>query len=143
MINILETNLMKATKKYTNLVFLVHKDFVGLESFSKFFPDIFFNFGGGEQNLISAAVGFTVRGKMPLVFLPSSVLGSVYTQLKEDVCKPNLNIKIIVSGKFDDGELELINTLSSLQVIFSQDPERVPLLITKMIEDYGPRLFRL
>ena len=61
--------LLQLAKKYRNIVFL-NTESCGnskFEDLKKFFPDRCFSFGLAEANMISAAAGFALMGKIPIV----------------------------------------------------------------------------
>jgi transketolase len=62
------------------------------------YPERFFNLGIAEQNLIGVAAGFALAGKIPYagtyaIFVP----GKCVDQIRNNVCYPNLNVKIVCS----------------------------------------------
>jgi len=64
--------------------------------FAKEFPERFFNVGIAEQDLINTAAGLSVTGKIP--FAASFAMfatGRAYDQIRNTVCYPNFNVKII------------------------------------------------
>lgn len=67
--------------------------------FADRFPDRAFNFGIAEANMVSAAAGMTLLGKLPVIagfgFLMSL---RVAEQVRTDICYPRLNVKIVASA---------------------------------------------
>lgn len=60
------------------------------------FPDRFFNCGIAEQDMIATAAGLASEGKIP--FAASFAMfatGRTYDQIRNSVCYPGLNVKII------------------------------------------------
>ena len=119
-------SLLELAQKYSNLVVLGSDCSYECRQFKQYFPDRYFDFGSGLENMISAAVGFVVRGKMP-VLLGEGLLMKGFQQLKYDICEPNLNVKIVDFGEISEamlGELGLARVGD-----FDQ-----------LVEGYGPRL---
>ena len=64
--------------------------------FAKEFPERFFNCGIAEQDMVTTAVGLSTVGKIP--FLSSFAVfatGRTYDQIRNSVCYPNFNVKIV------------------------------------------------
>jgi len=66
--------------------------------FKKIFPDRFFNFGIAETNMMAAASGFAVTGKIPFVstFAVFASLRCAET-IRTDIAYPNLKARIIAT----------------------------------------------
>ena len=64
--------------------------------FNKNYPDRHFEFGIAEQNAMGEAAGFATCGKIPFIaaYVPFVTL-RCFEQIRDDVCKPKLNVKII------------------------------------------------
>jgi transketolase len=87
-------------KENKNIVALTAdlKPSLKLDNFEKKFPKRFFEFGISEQNMMAAAAGMSLLGKIPFVtsfavFNP----GRNWDQLRVAVCYSNHNVKIIGS----------------------------------------------
>jgi len=87
---------------------LRNKDIVALDAdlakstktilFKKNFPDRFFDMGIAEQNLIGTAAGLAMAGKIPFAStFAVFATGRVYDQLRNTVCYPRLNVKVVSS----------------------------------------------
>lgn len=64
--------------------------------FAKAFPDRFFNCGIAEQDMIATAAGLAREGKIPFVSsFAMFVTGRTYDQIRNSVCYPEFNVKII------------------------------------------------
>jgi transketolase len=66
--------------------------------FASKFPERFFNVGIAEQNLVSIAAGLALAGKIAYagtyaIFVP----GKAVDQIRNNICYPNLNVKIVCS----------------------------------------------
>ena len=132
---VFENELMKCSQKHRNLVLMCHGELGDVKSLSKYFFGKFFNFGIGEQNFVSAAAGFVVRGKMPLLLIPANALSRVYEQLKNDICEANLNVKIVVFGEMDDATLSFLEVMPNMNVVSDS--------IEEMLGNYGPVVMRI
>lgn len=69
---------------------------VKVDAFAKKYPQRFFEFGIAEQNMMSAAAGMEINGKIPFVtsyaaFNP----GRNWDQLRVSICYQNANVKIL------------------------------------------------
>jgi len=63
--------------------------------FAKEYPDRFFEFGIAEQNMLNAAAGFSLVGKIPWVSTYSVfVAGRAWDQIRTTICYSNLNVKM-------------------------------------------------
>ena len=70
----------------------------GTESFVKKFPQRSFDVGIAEQNLMSIAAGFSTVGIIPFVNTYGVFSSSrVADQIRNSICYPNLNVKIVAS----------------------------------------------
>jgi 1-deoxy-D-xylulose-5-phosphate synthase len=64
----------------------------GLDSFSKQFPDRFFDVGIAEQHAVTFAAGLAAKGFKPVVAVYSTFLQRAYDQIIHDVCLQNLPV---------------------------------------------------
>ncbi len=64
--------------------------------FNKRYPERHFEFGIAEQNAMGEAAGFALCGKIPFIsaYVPFITM-RCFEQLRDDVCKPKLNVKIM------------------------------------------------
>jgi transketolase len=63
--------------------------------FQKKYPDRFFEFGIAEQNMLNAAAGLSMVGKIPWVSTYGVfVAGRAWDQIRTTTCYSNLNVKI-------------------------------------------------
>ena len=66
--------------------------------FAKEFPDRFFDMGIAEQDMISTASGISTCGKIPYAStFAVFAAGRAYDQIRNSVCYPNLNVKIVAT----------------------------------------------
>jgi len=92
--------LLEAGKNDENVVALC-ADLTGslkMNAFEKEFPDRFIQAGIAEANMIGAAAGMTVGGKIPFAgTFAEFASGRVYDQVRQSVCYSNKNVKIAAS----------------------------------------------
>ena len=138
--------ILQLAKKYKNLVILSAglKMHTYCQSFSKFFPDRYFSFGLAEANVASAAAGFALKGKLPLIVADKYFVGRAWEQIRNDICEPNLNVKIVVDGgellaEADEVEedLALVAVLPNIEVFSIKGWDE------KIFSKYGPAYVRL
>ena len=74
-------------------------------TFQDTYPERFFTFGIAEQNMISAAAGFSVMGHTVFATTFAVFAEHAFDQLRMMVAQPNLNVKIVAShGGVSPGE---------------------------------------
>lgn len=128
---------------------------LGLQNFTKAYPDRIFNFGNNLNTLISAACGMTIRGKIPLVCSVSDALtGRNWQAIRSLVCYPNLNIKFIashggiLSGPDGAGiqaleDISIMRPLPNMKVVCPADANETKKVGEMIMLDYGPTYVRL
>ncbi len=89
--------LLEAAKQNDQVVGLC-ADLTGSVKFDKFakeFPERFLQAGIAEANMVSAAAGMAVAGKVPFVgTFAAFVTGRVYDQIRQSVAYSNTNVKL-------------------------------------------------
>lgn len=138
MIEAFETGFVNLSKKYKNFVIL-YNDKIDL-SLARNFSS--FSFGISSKMPIYAALGFSIRKKLPFVICESKDLINSYSVLKNLVCEPNLNIKFIVFSK-DDSDLKFLEVLPNLKIFTPDNHEDVQKITEKMIDFFGPVCLRI
>lgn len=92
--------LLEAGKKNSDIVALA-ADLVGsvkMDAFAKAFPERFFQCGIAEANMIGAAAGLAITGKIAFVgSFAEFVTGRVYDQIRQEVAYGHTNVKIASS----------------------------------------------
>ena len=92
--------LLEIGRKNKNVVGLC-ADLTGslkMDAFEKEFPDRFFQCGVAEANMISAAAGLTIGGKIPFTgTFANFSTGRVYDQIRQSVAYSGKNVKICAS----------------------------------------------
>jgi len=149
--------MVKLAAKYKNVVVLDANAgrFLNLGSFARAFPDRYFNFGNAESNMIGAAAGFTVRGKIPfLCSFSMFITGRAWEQIRNAVAYPHLNVKFV--GAFsgilcgEDGatyqsleDIGLMRAIPNMKVACPADGVETKQIVETMMNDYGPTYLRL
>jgi transketolase len=92
--------LLELGRKNKNVVGLC-ADLTGslkMDAFEKEFPDRFFQCGVAEANMIGAAAGLTIGGKIPFTgTFANFSTGRVYDQIRQSVAYSGKNVKICAS----------------------------------------------
>lgn len=149
--------MLKLGTKYKNVVVLDANAgrFLNLGAFARAFPDRYFNFGNAESNMIGAAAGFTVRGKVPfLCSFSMFITGRAWEQIRNAVAYPLLNVKFV--GAFsgilcgEDGapyqaleDVALMRAIPNMKVAAPADGVQTRQILETMMNDYGPTYLRL
>lgn len=146
----------RSLRDYSNAVCLI-ADFqstFGLHDLFKEYEGRCFNFGLAERTMVSAAAGFAQRGKIPIIVSLSSRILTAWSELRNDIALPNLNVKVlslfsgITAGQ--DGpafhsqeDLALINQLQNFKIISSGDYYDAQTAFETLMLDYAPVYMRL
>lgn len=140
----MNSTLLKLGKNFKNLVVLDTgsvKNF-DCDEFVKFFSERYFGFGLAESNMVSAAAGFAIAGKTPVIFGSARfLLSTAFDQVYNDICLPNLNVKIVgLASTLGDGEVdkELVKILPNMKV-----EEGDFAVLERMLGEYGPGYLRV
>lgn len=123
--------------------------------FAKEFPERFFDMGIAEQDMIASAAGLASVGKIPFVAsFAMFVTGRTYDQIRNSVCYPEFNVKIIgTHGGVTVGEdgathqaledISLMRSLPNMSVIVPADCRECEQVIKFAAENYGPMYIRI
>ncbi|MDR1732616.1 MAG: transketolase family protein [Synergistaceae bacterium] len=115
----------------------------------------YFEMGIGEANMICAAAGLALCGKIPFVHsFAVFVAGRPFDQIRQGVCLPNLNVKIVGSSAglsdFPDGathqsfeDMALMRVLPNMTVFSPVDAVEVPKVVRAALAIEGPVYIRL
>jgi len=118
-------------------------------------PAQYFEMGIGEANMVSAAAGLALCGKIPFVHsFAVFVTGRAFDQIRQGVCLPNLNVKIVGSSAglsdFGDGathqcfeDIATMRTLPHMTVLAPVDALEVTKAVRVAAELEGPVYIRL
>lgn len=148
--------LVAEARRHPNL-WLLYGDlgFGVLEPFIEEFPDRSVNCGVAEQNAVGVAAGLAACGKV--VFWYSICNFAVLRpleQLRNDVCYPNANVKVVGVGVGKDyGTLgythwgledeRIVKQLPNIRVVTPGKREEVPSVIALAAQAKGPVYIRL
>ncbi len=142
--------------KYKNLVVLNSNmsDTSAVQSFGKAFPERVSRFGNGIDVMLGAACGFTVRGKLPFIATCAINSGRNWDLIRNYICYPNLNVKIVGfrAGLLNSDEgatfqsledVALMSAIPNMKVLCPADPVETRKMLEAVAEDYGPTYIRL
>ena len=91
--------------------------------FAKAFPERFFNIGIAEQDMMGTAAGLAIGGKLPFVStFAVFATGRAWEQVRQSICYPNLNVKIVASHSGvtvgeDGGSHQSVEDIAVMRVI--------------------------
>jgi transketolase len=125
-----------------------------MTEFMNAFPERFYQCGIAEANMISAAAGITIGGKIPFVAtFANFATGRVYDQIRQSVAYSNKNVKICASHAGltlgEDGashqimeDLGLMRMLPNMTVINPADYNQTRAATLAVAEMHGPVYLR-
>ena len=123
--------------------------------FEQAFPARFFEMGIAEANMTSFAAGLALTGKIPFTnSFAVFAAGRAYDQIRQGVCIPALNVRIIGSSAglsdFGDGKTHqgvedaaLMRSLPNMTVLCPADSTEVEQMMDCMLDWPGPVYFRI
>lgn len=123
--------------------------------FAKEFPHRFFDMGIAEQDMISTAAGLATCGKIPFAATFSMfATGRVYDQIRNSVCYPQLNVKIVGTHSGitvgEDGathqmleDISLMRGLPNMKVLYPCDDIQTKWAVEEATKMEGPVYIRL
>jgi transketolase len=118
--------------------------------FGKVFPDRFFNVGIAEQDMMGTAAGLAAAGKLPFVStFAVFATGRGWEQIRQSICYPNLNVKIVASHAGitvgEDGgthqsveDIAVMRVIPHMTVIVPADGVEARLAIEAVAAYHGP-----
>lgn len=138
-------------------IFLLTGDlgYAVLEKFQQTFPDRFVNMGVAEANMIGAAAGLALSGKIPYVYsIATFPVMRGLEQIRNDICYQNLNVRIVGVGSgltyslygathqsIDD--MAVMRSLPNMTVISPGDPIETDLAVRFSLKHPGPVYLRI
>lgn len=131
----MNSTLTKLAKAHKNVVLLYTEALCSkdCEEFARFFPERSFSFGLAEANMISAAAGFALAGKLPVVVGNAEfLLERAFEQIKNDICLPNLNVKMMAFGH-SEMAIALLKLLPNIILVEGG--------LQEIFDQYGPMYF--
>lgn len=122
--------------------------------FAAKYPERFYNMGIAEANMVDVAAGMATCGATALVHtFAMFAAGRVYDQVRNSVCYPNLNVKVVGSHAGltvgEDGathqcieDISLMRTIPGMTVIVPCDANETREAVKAMLEYVGPCYLR-
>ena len=148
--------LIQLAKKDKRIMLLTGDlGFTVLEQFAQAFPDRFINAGVAEANMMGVAAGLAHEGFIPFVYsIAPFVTLRPLEQIRNDVCFPNLPVKIIgVGGGLAYGhagsthhvleDIAIMRSLANMTVVVPADPVETHYLVQAAVKHRGPMYIRL
>jgi transketolase len=147
-----------ALGKKRNDVVVLDADLSGSTKTSKFakaFPERFFNIGIAEQDMMGTAAGLAIGGKLPFAStFAVFATGRAWEQVRQSICYPNLNVKIVASHAGvtvgEDGgshqsveDIAVMRVLPHMTVIVPADGPETLQAIEAVAEYQGPCYVRV
>lgn len=124
----------------------------GMVSFSKQYPERFFDVGIAEQHAMTFAAGMACEGLKPVVAIYSTFLQRGYDQLAHDISLQNLDVTLAVdraglvgqdgathAGSFD---LSYVRTLPNMVILAPSDENECYQMLHTAYEYEGPTMVR-
>lgn len=123
--------------------------------FGKEFPERFFNMGIAEQDMVGTAAGLALGGKIPFAStFAVFATGRAWEQVRQSVCYPNLNVKVVASHAGitvgEDGgshqsveDIALMRVLPNMTVIVPADAVETTKAVMAMDSFVGPTYIRV
>lgn len=123
--------------------------------FAKKFPERFFDSGIAEQDMVASAAGLAAIGKVPFVAsFAMFVTGRTYDQIRNSVCYPEFNVKIIgTHGGITVGEdgashqaledVALMRNIPHMTVVVPADSKECEEVIKYAAKHDGPMYVRI
>ena len=124
------------------------------EYFAKEYPNRFFDMGIAEQDMVATAAGLASCGKIPFACsFAVFTAGRAYDQIRNSVCYPNLNVKLVGSHAGvtvgEDGgthqmleDINIMKGLPNMSVFSPSDDVQTKWVIEEMAKLKGPAYIR-
>ncbi len=144
---------LAALGKKRNDVVALDADLSGSKKTSKFakaFPERFFNVGIAEQDMMGTAAGLAIGGKIPFAStFAVFATGRAWEQIRQSICYPNLNVKIVASHAGvtvgEDGgshqsleDIAVMRVIPHMTVIVPADGVETAQVVEAVAEYKGP-----
>ncbi|MDR3436828.1 transketolase C-terminal domain-containing protein [Telmatospirillum sp.] len=123
--------------------------------FEDAFPKRFFEMGIAEANMTSFAGGLALTGKIPFTnSFAAFAAGRSYDQIRQGICLPNLNVKIVGSSAglsdYGDGsthqtveDIAIMRAIPNLTVLVPADAIETRKMTRAMAAHHGPVYMRV
>lgn len=148
--------IREIAEKDRKLVFLTGD--LGFHAFEKLRDSMgerFINAGVAEHNMVTAAAGIAYTGLKPWIYsIAPFVTIKVLEEIRNDVCLPRLNVKIVgLGGGYDYGvagpthhalnDIAVMTTLPNMKIYTPGVAEDLPSIVNQMHKEDGPGYLRL
>lgn len=143
--------LMELAENDANVIHLLADSGTGYdEMFKRCFPQQMYNFGIAEENMVSAAAGMAMTGKIPFAFTAGAFLAYRSLEfIRDDICFQNLNVKIIGMGSglswsslgpthHTTEDIAILRALPNLMILSPATPNQVKACVRMAYEHFGP-----
>lgn len=149
--------LAQVGEKNKNVV-LLGADAIGstrAAAFRNKFPDRTFNFGIAEQEMVSAAAGFALRGKIVVATAYGFLLSlRACEQVRTDIAYPNLNVKLMATHTglsmspagtthHSTEDVAIMRSFANMTVVAPSDALETAKAAEAVIESNGPVYMRM
>jgi len=123
--------------------------------FEQAFPDRFFEMGIAEANMTSFAAGLALEGKIPFTnSFAVFAAGRAYDQIRQGICIPALNVRIIGSSaglsNFGDGsthqsveDVAIMRAIPNMMVLVPMDAIETRKMTRALVPHQGPAYMRI
>lgn len=123
--------------------------------FEQAFPERFFEMGIAEANMTSFAAGLSLTGKIPFTnSFAVFAAGRAYDQIRQGICIPALNVRIIGSSAglsdFGDGathqsveDVAIMRAIPNMTVLVPADANETRTMTRAMADYRGPVYMRI
>lgn len=123
--------------------------------FKSHFKKQYLEFGIAECNMVAAAAGLALNGKVPFVHTASNFLAfRAYEFIRNDVCIHNANVKLIGFGSglsnstlgpshHSTEDIGVLNCLPNLTILSASSPRETTLAIQEAYSITGPVYIRI
>ena len=123
--------------------------------FEEAFPDRFFEMGIAEANMASFAAGLSLAGKIPFTnSFATFAAGRAFDQIRQSICLPNLNVKIVGSSAglsdYGDGsthqsveDIAIMRALPNMTVLVPADGNETRAMTQAIAAYRGPVYMRI
>lgn len=131
--------------RYGNLVVLCTDDvFLDIaRDFESQHPGRSWNMGLSLLDLIDTASGLAHAGKLPVVCAPGmQIAGGARGNIRDAICVPNLNVKIIGVG-VDTDDIAVLSMFPNLKIFCPADKNELKEMLVSACDSYGPAYIRL
>ena len=150
-------SLMELSEEHENVLYLTADSGEGgLDlMYQRNFPDRSFNFGIAEENMVAAAAGMALCGKVPFVYTAAPFLAyRSFEFIRDDLCLQNVPVKLFGSGSgmsvsslgpthHTTEDLAVLRTLPNLTILSPATPRQAYEAVQIAYKIEGPVYVRL